>query len=195
MAEETKFAIVHTTDFPWEAFRELLPDELIARVKVGVYSNHANALAGIASLRALEFDRVVYVCNTYWTGEGSNTEWLEEVQEILELNPSNTRVRIVPFEPDFESVMHTLAEQIENSGDKGVQSLLGEMTEEERDEMKSTPPAVEKSRKGIRRLFRPAEAWKTGAGKESGEYRYSKQAREALSGAGQVRDVISFFES
>jgi len=195
MEKEKSQALVYTTDFPFEKFSRLLPADLLEGCHLGVYTNHSTALIGIASLQAIGFDRVLYLCNTYWTGEEPNTDWLDEIKEVLELTPTDTQVRIVPFEPDFETVAADYHERMKSG--KGVDALLGDGAGKEQGPDADGGRALEQGKLSLRRKLRLREAWKLSpeAGAVPGQESTAAPTREEdiLRRLSQVRDVVSFF--
>ncbi len=192
-----KNAIVYTRDFPWEEFARLLPAHITEGTLLRCFSTHATAVSGIASLRALDYSQVLYVCNTYYTGEQANSDWLQELQELLELTPSRTRVRIVPFEPDFHSVVENfLIATVARPAGKTVNMSVNErMVHKEEDRVPDEPFQVDNITIGIKNGKSPAGQWKSGPKlSKNRSDSESKGSQHHLLRLPQVQDSLEFFQ-
>jgi hypothetical protein len=192
-----KNAIVYTRDFPWEEFALLLPAHITEGTLLRCFSNHAMAVSGIASLRALDYSQVLYVCNTYYTGEQANSDWLLELQELLELTPSRTRVRIVPFEPDFHSVVEKflIATGARPAGKTGNISVNERMVHKEEDPLPDQPFQVDNITIGIKDGKSPAGYWKSEPKSlKNRSALESKGSQHHLLRLPQVQDSLEFFQ-
>lgn len=192
-----KNAIVYTRDFPWEEFAKLLPAHITEGTLLRCFSTHATAVSGIASLRALDYSQVLYVCNTYYTGEPANSDWLLELQELLELTPSSTRVRIVPFEPDFHLVVERFltATGAQPAGKTIGRSLKERIVHEEEGPLPDEPFQVDNITIGIKDSKSPAGYWKSGRKPLTNRsILESKGFQHHLLRLPQVQDSLEFFQ-